>query len=369
VVFLLALCACGSAAAATADNTTDPLVPKEWWLAEVGATSATPPGPGIPLTIVDSGVDQTHPEFAGRPNTTYLNDQTVNGATEYHGTVVASVAAAPENGVGIVGVYPQAALDIFDASPDPRGISDLSAVTGIRSAPCPGVINLSFGSTNPDSDVQAAVLAAVHNGCLVVAAAGNAGEIGNPATFPASWPHVFTVGASDENHQIASFSTASASVDVAAPGVDITGDIRDGLPLPSESLACVVAIHALQDLPYLDVVPALRELRRVLRPGGVLRVAVPDLERAIRAYLRGDRAYFYVPDTDAVTVGGKLVAQLIWYGSVRTPFTYDALEELLERAGFQDVRRCAFHQTVHGDPEIVTLDNRERESLFVEALR
>ena len=154
-----------------------------------------------------------------------------------------------------------------------------------------------------------------------------------------------------------------------APGVDITGDIRDGLPLPSESLACVVAIHALQDLPYLDVVPALRELRRVLRPGGVLRVAVPDLERAIRAYLRGDRAYFYVPDTDAVTVGGKLVAQLIWYGSVRTPFTYDALEELLERAGFQDVRRCAFHQTVHGDPEIVTLDNRERESLFVEALR
>jgi SAM-dependent methyltransferase len=156
---------------------------------------------------------------------------------------------------------------------------------------------------------------------------------------------------------------------LAGPGVDLTGDIRDGLPLPSGGLDCVVAIHALQDLPYLDVVPALRELRRVLKPGGVLRLAVPDLDRAIRAYLGGDRAYFYIPDADAATVGGKLVAQIIWYGSVRTPFTYDALAELLERAAFRDIRRCAFRQTVHGDAEIVALDNRERESLFVEALR
>ena len=42
-----------------------------------------------------------------------------------------------------------------------------------------------------------------------------------------------------------------------------------------------VAMHALQDLPYLDLVPALVKLRRVLKVGGVLRVDVPDLERAI----------------------------------------------------------------------------------------
>jgi subtilase family protein len=222
VAVVAALAICGAAAAATA---TDPLEPQEWWLADIGADVAQAPGPGIPITIVDSGTDPTHPEFANRPNTTYLNSQTVFGPGEFHGTIVASVAAAPENGAGIAGVYPNAALDLFDASPDPRGISDLAAVTGIEAAPCPGVINLSFGSVNPDPTLHDAVLRAVHNGCLVVAAAGNAGESGSPTTFPASWPHVFTVAASDRNDAVASFSTASPGIDVAAPGVEITGAV------------------------------------------------------------------------------------------------------------------------------------------------
>jgi len=154
---------------------------------------------------------------------------------------------------------------------------------------------------------------------------------------------------------------------IEADGIDVRGDIRDGLALPDDDVDAIVAIHALQDLEYFDLVPALRELRRVLRPGGVLRVAVPDLDRAIQAYLRGDHRYFYVPDADAVAIGMKLVTQIIWYGSVRTPFTFDALAEFLARAGFRDVARCAFRETLSRDPTLVDLDNRERESLFVEA--
>src|SRR5687767_2373200 len=60
------------------------------------------------------------------------------------------------------------------------------------------------------------------------------------------------------------------------PGVDLCCDIRDGLPLDDDSVDCVAAIHVLQDLPYADVAAALRELRRVLRPGGVLRLGLPD---------------------------------------------------------------------------------------------
>lgn len=130
----------------------------------------------------------------------------------------------------------------------------------------------------------------------------------------------------------------------------------------------VVAIHVLQDLPHLDLLPALRELRRVLRPGGCLRLGLPDLERGIRAYLSGDREYFHVPDDDAQSIGGKLCVQATWYGSALTPFTYDFAEELLRRAGFGAVSPCRFRQTATSQPEIVALDNRERESLFVEAL-
>jgi SAM-dependent methyltransferase len=153
----------------------------------------------------------------------------------------------------------------------------------------------------------------------------------------------------------------------ALPGVDVPGDIRDGLPLPDDSVAYAVGIHVLQDLSYLDVVPALRELRRVLRPGGVLRLGLPDLDRALAAYRRDDPAYFYVPDDEVAHIGSKLVVQIIWYGSVRTPFTVDFVAELLGKAGFARVARCRFGETHTAHAEIVTLDNRERESFFVEA--
>ena len=226
-VALLALGFAASAAAAPARIAADPFAAQEWWLTDIGADRAVPPPAGVPLTIVDSGVDPTHPEFAGRPSTTFLNAQTVLGREEYHGTIVASVAAAPENGVGIAGVYPLAALQLWDASADPRGITNDSAIDGILTAAnrCPGVINLSFGSVVPDPLLQNAILTAVHNGCLVVAASGNSGDSGSPVTFPASLPHVFTVGASDETDQVAPFSTLSQSVDVAAPGVDIVGAV------------------------------------------------------------------------------------------------------------------------------------------------
>ncbi len=223
---VLALIGAGSAQARV-DAYSDPLVPQEWWLGHIGADRATPPGPGVPIAIVDSGVDPTQPDFAGRSNTTFLNAQTVVGREEYHGTAVASAAAAPDNGFALDGVYPDAALEIWDASPTPFGITDGAAIAGIQavSAHCPAVINLSFGSTNPDPGLQDAILDAVRQGCLVVAAAGNSGDEGSPTTYPAAWPHVFTVAATDQNDVVAPFSTTSPATDVAAPGTAFVADV------------------------------------------------------------------------------------------------------------------------------------------------
>lgn len=152
-----------------------------------------------------------------------------------------------------------------------------------------------------------------------------------------------------------------------AAGVDLCADLVAGLPLRDGGASCAVAMHVLQDLAWPDIPIVLRDWHRVLRPGGVLRLGLPDLDRALDAYRRGDGGYFHVPDSDARSIGAKLVTQIIWYGSVRTPFTFDYANEVLGDAGFRDIRRCEFGCTQSGLPELASLDNRARESLFVEA--
>jgi predicted SAM-dependent methyltransferase len=153
------------------------------------------------------------------------------------------------------------------------------------------------------------------------------------------------------------------------PGIDISCDIRHGLPLEDASLDYIASQHALPEIPLTDLVGVFRELRRVLKPGGILRLGLPDLDKGIKAYIEGDRDYFLIPDEDASTIGGKFVTQLLWYGWSRTLFTHDFTDELLKEAGFGEIHACSFHETKSRFPEIVNLDSRERESFFVEATK
>ena len=107
----------------------------------------------------------------------------------------------------------------------------------------------------------------------------------------------------------------------------------------------------------------------MLEPGGILRLALPDIDKGIKAYLDGDRDYFLIPDEDTRSLGGKFIVQMIWYGYSRTLFTYDFTAELLRKAGFTQVTRSDFRTTASRFPEIVELDSREKESLFVEATK
>ena len=188
-----------------------------WHHYRVGADRAEPPGPGVPITIIDSGLDMAHMEFAARPNTVLLNAQHIEaGADGYHGTIVTSTAAAPTDTKGAVGTYPQAVVRSYDL----EFLSESAIVQGISRAVAAGrsVINLSLGGDEPSRSIYEATIGAFGRGSIIVAAAGNERLLDNPPIYPAGFPHVLTVASTNQADQPSSFSSTSPAVDLAAPG-------------------------------------------------------------------------------------------------------------------------------------------------------
>ncbi len=124
------------------------------------------------------------------------------------------------------------------------------------------------------------------------------------------------------------------------PGVNLVADISKGLPIESDSLDYAVSIHSL-----------------------------PDLDRGSAAYQRGDRDFFLIPDDEVKSVDAKFIVQMLWYGYTKPLFTHDFIIEMLEKAGFAKVERCSHKVTRSAWPGITDLDNREAESLLVDATK
>jgi hypothetical protein len=184
-----------------------------WARGPVVAPDLIPPAQPATIGIVDDVVDTTLPDVA---QAKVLKGSATTQVLDSHGTEVAAVAAAQLNGTGVVGIMPGAPLLSY-------GLKDLTcaeAVDGILTAAEAGsrVLNLSFGATEDCFLLQLAVADAFATNTLVVAASGNEFAKGNPIVYPAAYPHVLSVGALDMALAPASFSTANAAVDLAAPG-------------------------------------------------------------------------------------------------------------------------------------------------------
>ena len=133
---------------------------------------------------------------------------------------------------------------------------------------------------------------------------------------------------------IAGFVNVDALPD--APGVNVVADISDVLPFENGSASLIYAAHILEHFPHEHVPTMLKEWRRVLRDGGQLLVAVPDLD-TIAEMLVTRPGWFTPPHSPWVgaTYGGQKDA----YDFHKTGFNAPWLGYLLNEAGFGDVRR------------------------------
>jgi subtilisin family serine protease len=267
----------------------DPLFPQQWGLTKIQAPAAWDVVTGtqtVVIAIVDSGIDLTHPDLAGRlwvnpgevpgnsqddDNNGYVDDingwNFVHGTNNLydgngHGTQVAGVAAATaDNGTGIAGVCWNCRIMPVRVMAD-SGVSNYSDIAaGVIYAADKGakVINLSLGGYAYSNALRDAVNYAVSQGAVVVGGAGN----DNVATpfYPAAYENVIAVAATDPDDHKATFSDYGTWVDLSAPGTVITTTFLGGDwgPADGTSLSApfVSGVAALILSRWTDWTPAM----------------------------------------------------------------------------------------------------------------
>ena len=140
----------------------------------------------------------------------------------------------------------------------------------------------------------------------------------------------------------------------------VFSDLARSLPFPEKSVDVFYSSHFFEHLFKKDAARLLGDCHKALREGGLIRIAVPDLEHAVALYQSGENRkmlddYFFVDDLSSYLARHKYM------------YDFDLMKAALAKAGFRDIKRCGYREGKA--PDIDKLDNRSDETLFVEAVR
>jgi len=251
-----------------------------WWLSAIGADNLEYDGTGVNVTVIDSGI-YNHPDLNIIDHDSFLTYGGGLGDLNGHGTHVAGIIGS--NGDSSGGIYKGVAPGVKLIDAKAGNVSgSLSAIDIVRAIEWAtqdlgsNIISMSFGSGIFQSSplIWDAITNAYNTyGTIFVASAGNSGPDYYTAGTPATHPYVISVGATNKNNQLASFSSWGPSLsylgfpDLVAPGVNIistsaqnsiiekqkqyVGDIfdfsgnADYIPLSGTSMSCPVVSGAI----------------------------------------------------------------------------------------------------------------------------
>ncbi|MFB5600579.1 MAG: S8 family serine peptidase, partial [Nitrososphaeraceae archaeon] len=204
-------------------------------------TITSPKIPEIDIAVIDTGISYDHPDLNIYKAVSFVNGSTSANDDLGHGTHVAGVIGARDDGVGISGIIPNAKLWALKVC-DYRGLCKISdqikAIEYVtKNADQIDIVNISIENTNSEL-LNKAINASIKEGVVYVVAAGNQ-RINSDQTTPANNPNVITVSAIGDSDgkcggkglvldegriaddSFANFSNFGNSITIAAPGVDI----------------------------------------------------------------------------------------------------------------------------------------------------
>ncbi len=212
-------------------------------------------GGPINVAILDTGIDTKHADLAGNLAGGYNTFTKTNDPTDDngHGTHVAGIIAALDNGIGVVGVAPQARIWSVKVLDNTGFGADENVIAGVdwvisKKHELGGdwIMSLSLGASQSSAVEEEAFKRVIAEGIIAVAAAGNRSF--PDVEFPAAYEGVIAVGAVDSTSTLAIFSDHGPHLSVVAPGVRVlstapTGTVpAAGVTLPSGSNMAAAAL-------------------------------------------------------------------------------------------------------------------------------
>jgi len=150
---------------------------------------------------------------------------------------------------------------------------------------------------------------------------------------------------------------------------DLNLDVRRGLPFPAGAARLVYHEHLMEHLTIDEGTRCLRDWLRVLEPGGVLRIATPDLEYLVERY-RGswrEQSWLALPEYAFIRTRAEMMNVAFRWWDHRYLYDGEELERRMREAGFGEVRRCAFRESAV--PQLAALETREDSKLILEGVR
>jgi subtilisin family serine protease len=289
---LAAIAACVAATALPLPASADAVRDKQLWVLDMihapSAWSITR-GRGVTVAVIDSGVFPGVSDLSGSvrpgPNFSRVRTTMSNPSWGVHGTWMASLIAGhghASGSSGILGVAPESkvlSIRVVTDHGDPnyrayQNESNTTVQQALAAAVIAAirkrasVISMSLGYGAASRVVRAALQEALDHGVVVVASSGNSGNTAGarrnghaPYSFPADYPGVLGVGAVAQDGSAASFSSDNLSVGVAAPGVRVPAQGRDGqywlVSGTSPACALTAGVAALIKSSYPHLAPAL----------------------------------------------------------------------------------------------------------------
>ncbi len=191
-------------------------------------------GTGVKIAVLDTGIDLDHPDLAVAGSVSFVSGTTSGDDDNGHGTLIAGIIGARDNGIGVTGIAPEAAIysvKVLDSNGAGLMSSILSGIQWARDNNMQ-VINLSFGvAMQMPSTIKDALDSAYNAGIVIVAGAGdggNAGGTGNNVWYPARYESVIAVGATDNAGVRYASSSTGYQLEVVAPGVNINSTAMGG---------------------------------------------------------------------------------------------------------------------------------------------